>query len=99
MTRQISKGRCTFCHRELSKASMTRHLASCEQRTAMQREIESRQKAKKIKAFHLVYEDKGCLCDACAKQHVCSEKRLLLRVNSPRVGVCGYTGQNPAYNW
>src|SRR5581483_12125744 len=56
MARQISKGACTFCHRELSKASMTRHLASCEQRTALQDEIESRQKAKKIKAFHLVVE-------------------------------------------
>ncbi len=49
MTRQISKGTRTFCHRELSKASMTGHLESCEQRTAVQGEIESRQKAKKIK--------------------------------------------------
>src|SRR2546421_12748107 len=49
MTRQISKGTCTFCHRELSKASMIRHLEFCEQRTAVQGEIESRQKAKKIK--------------------------------------------------
>src|SRR6266478_9717728 len=56
MTRQISKGRCTFCHRELSKASMTRHLVSCEQRIAMQGERESRQQAKKIKTFHLVVE-------------------------------------------
>src|SRR5205814_2668572 len=56
MTRQISRGTCTFCQRELSKASMTRHLESCEQRTAVEGEIESRQKAKKIKAFHLVVE-------------------------------------------
>ena len=49
MTRQISRGTCTFCHRELSKGSMTRHLESCEQRIAVQGEIESRQKAKKIK--------------------------------------------------
>jgi Plasmid pRiA4b ORF-3-like protein len=238
MARQISKGTCTFCHRELSKASMTRHLASCEQRIAMQGERESRQQAKKIKAFHLVvegyrlpmywmhlevavdttlatldrflrdtwleccghlsvfriggfnyyvdaemdaywdwdmrrknmqvkleevlspgqkcsyeydfgsttellvkvlaeqevemkgkiiqllarnslpiipcdvcgepansfctqciYEDKGCLCDACAKNHACSEEMLLPLVNSPRAGVCGYTGQDPAYIW
>ena len=237
MTRQISRGTCTFCHRELSKASMTRHLESCEQRRAMEGEIESRQKAKKIKAFHLVvegyrlpmywmhlqvaidttlatldrflrdtwleccghlsvfrigglnyyadaemdaywwdmrrktmqvkleevlspgqicsyeydfgsttellvkvisehevemkgkaiqilarnslpfipcdvcgepathlctrciYEDKGYLCDACAKHHACGEEMLLPRVNSPRAGVCGYTGQNPAYIW
>lgn len=235
MARQSSRGTCTFCHRELSKASMTRHLASCEQRTAMQGERESRQKAKKIKAFHLVvegyrlpmywmhlevaagttlatldrflrdtwleccghlsaftiggirysvdagmyewdtgsksmqarldqvlhpgqtcsyeydfgsttellvkviseqevdkkgkaiqilarnslpiipcdmcgepatslctqciYEDKGCLCDACAKNHQCGEEMLLPLINSPRAGVCGYTGQDPAYIW
>src|ERR1700694_2841153 len=56
MTRQISKGTCTFCHRELSKASMTRHLASCEQRIAIQGEREGRQQANKIKALHLVVE-------------------------------------------
>lgn len=237
MTRQISKGRCAFCRRELSKASMTRHLASCEQRAAMQGEIEGRQKAKQVKAFHLVvegyrlpmywmhlevaidttlatldrflrdtwleccghlsvfrigglnyygdadqkaywwdrhrktmqvqlekvlspgqtcsyeydfgsttelrlkviaenegmmkgkaiqvlarntlpfvpcgvcgepasslctqcmYEDKGCLCDACAKAHTCGEKMLLPLANSPRAGVCGYIGQNSAYDW
>ncbi len=42
MRRQTSKGTCTFCHRELSKASTTRRLVSCEQRTAMQGEIGSR---------------------------------------------------------
>jgi len=36
MTRQTSKGGCTFCHRELSKASLSRHLQACEQRIAMQ---------------------------------------------------------------
>ncbi len=35
---------------------MSRHLQSCEQRTAMQGEREGRQQAKKIKAFHLVVE-------------------------------------------
>ena len=238
MTRQTSKGTCTFCHRELSKASMTRHLESCEQRTATQGEIESRQKAKKIESFHLlvegdrlpmywmhlevaagttlatldrflrdtwleccghlsvfriggfnyyvdaemdaywdwdmrrknmqvkleevfspgqtcsyeydfgsttelhvkviaeqevdmkgkviqilarnslpfipcdmcgepatnfcpqcIYEDKGYLCDGCAKTHACAEELLLPLVNSPRAGVCGYTGQDPAYIW
>ncbi len=237
MTRQTSKGTCTFCHRELSKASMTRHLQSCEQRVAIEAEIGSHQQAKKSKAFHLVvegyrlpmywmhlqvaagitlatldrflrdtwleccghlsvfrigglnyyvdadqdvywwdmrrknmqvkleevlspgqtcsyeydfgsttellvkviaedevemkgkpiqvlarnnlaiipcdvcgepatslctqciYEDKGCLCDACAKDHKCGEERLLPRINSPRAGVCGYTGQTPAYSW
>jgi len=237
MTRQTSKGTCSFCHRELSKASMTRHLASCEQRTAMQGETGSRQKAKKSKAFHLIVEgyrlpmywmhlevaagtklaildrflretwleccrhlsvfriggwnyyveadqdaywwdmrrknmqvkleeafgpgqtcsyeydfgsttellvkviaehevemmgrtiqvlasnslpfipcdecgepansfcprcidqDKEYLCDACAKNHACGEEMLSPRVNSPRAGVCGYTGQMHAYTF
>jgi len=46
-----------------------------------------------------VYEDEGCLCDACAKDHKCSEEMLLPLVNSPRAGVCGYTGQDPAHIW
>ena len=237
MTRQTSKGMCTFCHRELSKASMTRHLESCEQRVAMRGEAARHQKVKKFKAFHLIvegrhlpmywmhlqvtvdttlatldhflrdtwleccghlsvfriggwnyyvdaemdayywdmrrknmqvkleevlspgqtcsyeydfgsttellvkvvledevdmqgkviqvlarnslsiipcdecgepatsfctqciYEDKGYLCDACAKNHACGEEMLSPRVNSPRAGVCGYTGQAPAYAW
>jgi Plasmid pRiA4b ORF-3-like protein len=237
MTRQISKGRCTFCHRELSKASMSRHLQSCEQRAAMQGKRESHQQVGKSKVLHLVvegyrfpmywmhlqvavdtplatldhflrdtwleccghlsvfridglnyyvdadqdaywwdmrrknmqvkleevlrpgqtcsyeydfgsttellvkviseyevemkgkaiqiiarnslpivpcdvcgepatslctqciYEDKGCLCDACARSHACGEEMLLPLVNSPRAGVCGYTGQDPAYSW
>jgi Plasmid pRiA4b ORF-3-like protein len=46
-----------------------------------------------------IYEDKGCLCDVCAKDHKCGEEMLLPLVNSPRAGVCGYTGQDPAYIW
>ncbi len=46
-----------------------------------------------------IYEDKGCLCDACAKDHPCGEEMLLPLVNSPRAGVCGYTGQDPAYTF
>lgn len=32
------------------------------------------------------------LCDECACRHDCGEEGLLPVVNSPRVGVCGYTG-------
>jgi len=35
----------------------------------------------------------GWLCDECAVEHQCGEDMLLPVVNSPRVGVCGYTGQ------
>ncbi len=44
-------------------------------------------------------EDKGYLCNTCAKNHACGERMLLPRINSPRAGVCGYTGQTPAYSW
>ena len=46
-----------------------------------------------------IYEDKGGLCDGCAKNHACGEEILLPLDNSPRAGVCGYTGQDPAYIW
>ncbi|RJP64125.1 MAG: hypothetical protein C4532_19840 [Candidatus Abyssobacteria bacterium SURF_17] len=36
--------------------------------------------------------DKAWLCEECAEQHECGEDMLLPVVNSPRVGMCGYTG-------
>ena len=41
-----------------------------------------------------MYNDDGTLCESCAEQHECGEEMLLPIANSPRVGVCGYTGQN-----
>lgn len=38
-------------------------------------------------------EDGGWLCDKCAQEHECGEDMLLPVVNSPRVGMCGYTGE------
>lgn len=46
-----------------------------------------------------IYEDEGYLCDTCAKDHECGEEMLVPRVNSPREGVCGYTGPAAAYAW
>lgn len=37
-------------------------------------------------------DDAGWLCDRCGADHDCGEDMLLPAVNSPRVGVCGYTG-------
>ena len=34
----------------------------------------------------------GWLCETCAKDHECGEEMMLPVVNSPRTGVCGYTG-------
>lgn len=34
----------------------------------------------------------GWLCDACSRKHACGTEMLLPVVNSPRVGMCGYTG-------
>jgi hypothetical protein len=38
------------------------------------------------------YLAEGWLCDACAGEHECGEEMFLPVVNSPRTGVCGYTG-------
>lgn len=37
-------------------------------------------------------DDRGWVCDTCAEDHECGEEMLLPVVNSPRVGMCGYTG-------
>ena len=34
----------------------------------------------------------GWLCEACAEEHECGEEAMLPVVNSPRAGVCGYSG-------
>ena len=39
-----------------------------------------------------IYDDEGWLCDDCAEEHECGEEMLLPVVNSPRVGMCAYTG-------
>jgi hypothetical protein len=39
-----------------------------------------------------IYDGEGWLCNKCAKKHKCGEDMLLPVVNSPRVGMCGYTG-------
>lgn len=38
------------------------------------------------------WEGTGFVCDECAPEHECGEEMLLPFVNSPRTGVCGYTG-------
>jgi len=39
-----------------------------------------------------VYDGTGFLCKDCAKSHECGEEMFLPVVNSPRAGVCGYSG-------
>ncbi len=39
-----------------------------------------------------IYDNAGWLCDECAETHECGEEMMLPVVNSPRVGMCGYTG-------
>ena len=39
-----------------------------------------------------LWEGEGFLCDSCAEDHECGEEMLLPVVNSPRMGVCAYTG-------
>jgi hypothetical protein len=38
------------------------------------------------------WNERGWLCQACAVAHECGDEMCLPVVNSPRVGVCGYTG-------
>ena len=40
-----------------------------------------------------LYEDRGFCCAQHGDDHDCGEEMLLPVVNSPRMGVCGYTGE------
>jgi hypothetical protein len=40
------------------------------------------------------YSKEGWLCKKCAARHECGEEMSLPVVNSPRTGVCGYTGSS-----
>lgn len=39
-----------------------------------------------------IWSGEGALCNACAPEHACGEDLLLPVVNSPRCGICAYTG-------
>lgn len=39
-----------------------------------------------------IWDGAGWLCDGCGRTHECEEEMFLPVVNSPRVGMCGYTG-------
>ncbi len=39
-----------------------------------------------------IYKGAGLLCDDCQKDHECDEEMLMNICNSPRFGVCGYSG-------
>jgi hypothetical protein len=41
-----------------------------------------------------VYDGRGFCCETHAPEHPCGEDMLLPVVNSPRMGVCGYTGED-----
>jgi len=49
-------------------------------------------KPAKLVCGSCMYMGKGWVCKRCARKHECGEDMLLPVVNSPRVGMCGYTG-------
>ena len=56
-----SKGKCSFCDATVTKAAMTNHLKSCEQRKAASEIPGSKQKSRsrKTQIIHLVVEGRG----------------------------------------
>jgi predicted RNA-binding Zn-ribbon protein involved in translation (DUF1610 family) len=41
-----------------------------------------------------LWQGEGFVCDECAPDHACGEEMMLPVVNSPRMGMCGYTGSS-----
>jgi len=39
-----------------------------------------------------IWQGEGFVCDECAPEHSCGDEMMLPVVNSPRMGMCGYTG-------
>ena len=40
-----------------------------------------------------IWDGKGFVCKKCSKQHKCVEPSFLPILNSPRIGMCGFTGE------
>lgn len=59
MTRQTSKGTCTFCQTEYSKAGMTRHLETCKQRATLEAAQENPTKGRKGRHLHVQVEGRS----------------------------------------
>src|SRR5438876_1057302 len=57
VTKEVSRGICSFCKGEFEKAKMTQHLKYCKQRAAeIATEIESTPKPQKTILFHILVE-------------------------------------------
>ncbi len=50
-------------------------------------------KPAKLVCVQCVRNGKGFVCNKCSKSHKCVEPYFLPIVNSPRIGMCGFTGE------
>jgi len=50
-------------------------------------------KPAKLVCVQCIWKGKGFVCNKCSKQHKCVEPNFLPIVNSPRIGMCGFTGE------
>ena len=94
MARHMSKGTCNLCGGTFSKAAMTKRLKSCKPTGGASGTSSPGRSPRKIKTFHIVVEGRY-LPDYWIHLDVPAEgtlEMLLPVVNSPRVGVCAYTG-------
>jgi hypothetical protein len=51
-------------------------------------------KPAKLVCVQCIWDGKGFVCNKCSKQHKCAEPYFLPLVNSPRIGMCGFTGED-----
>lgn len=50
-------------------------------------------KPAKLVCVQCIWEGGGFVCKKCSKKHKCEEPYFLPIVNSPRIGMCGFTGE------
>jgi hypothetical protein len=47
-----------------------------------------------LMCYECVNYDEGYFCNSCGEKHECGEEMITEIVNSPHVGVCGYSGSD-----
>lgn len=105
MEYEAPKSTCQLCGSKYARKGITRHIKSCVPKNLKILPIIARNAQPIIPCDECsakpaveictacVWNDEGWLCEECAKNHECDEDMFLPVVNSPRTGVCGYTGE------
>jgi len=78
---------------EIELNSKAKFIRICARNDPPERKCEGCGKPATQVCVDCILSGEGWVCDQCAPKHKCGEEMLLPVVNSPRVGMCSYTGE------